>query len=436
MGTTKVLPCDPASISFNALSQPLVSSPHTLASLNSAVDDLICFKRPVVFPTETVYGLAAPALSYSTVMQIFSIKGRPQDNPLIVHVSSIPMLQSLLPPSFVMPPAYAALIHAFWPGPLTLLFPTSPQIPSKVTASHDTVAVRMPSHPVARALIALADTPLAAPSANTSGTPSPTKADHVLRDLFGKVHFILDGGPCKVGVESTVVDGLALDGCLRVLRPGGVTIEDMERVLAAGNLSSRVLVHKRDYHDQTIEHAPTTPGMKYRHYSPSVPVVLLMTSAPPTGKKASTLSDVLSSVLSSHPCNSPAKVGLLAPSDSPLALLPTRLTSYAQVEMQWHAFPLGPIANPSLTAQRLFDGLLTLEGQGVNFIIVEGIEESHEGLAVMNRIRKAAGEIHWINTDSLDSATPFDSSVSTTVVCIHIHVTKAFMVDHYSLDVA
>jgi len=155
---------------------------------------------------------------------------------------------------------------------------------------------------VARALIALANTPLAAPSANTSGTPSPTKAEHVFRDLCNKVRVILDGGPCRVGVESTVVDGLGSDGFLRVLRPGGVTVEDMERVLAARQVSSRVLVHRRDYQDHTIEYAPTTPGMKYRHYSPSVPVVLLMTTSPTNGEKPRALPDVLSTLISSYSC--------------------------------------------------------------------------------------------------------------------------------------
>lgn len=328
------------------------------------------------------------------------------------------MLHSLLPPSFSMPPTYTALIQAFWPGPLTLLFPTSPQIPSIVTASHDTVAIRMPSHPVARALIALANAPLAAPSANTSGKPSPTKAEHVFRDLFSKVRVILDGGPCQVGVESTVVNGLASDGCLRVLRPGGVTVEDMERVLAARHLSSRVLVHRRDYQDQTVEHAPTTPGMKYRHYSPSVPVVLLMTSSPTNGEKPEALPDVLSNVLSSYPCGTPLRLGFLSPCDSSLAILPTRLHAYAQVEIQWHTFPLGPITEPSLTAQRLFDGLLTLEDRGVDLIIAEGIEETHEGLAVMNRIRKAASVIHWIDVNSLTSVMLSDSFVGGVLLAL------------------
>ncbi|KAF8524593.1 DHBP synthase RibB-like alpha/beta domain-containing protein [Hysterangium stoloniferum] len=415
---TQVFPCDPASISFsNSSSEPIISSPQTLASLQIAANDLVSLQVPVVFPTETVYGLAAPALIPSAVSQIFSIKGRPADNPLIVHVSSLEMLKSLLPPSFVMPPAYNILMSTFWPGALTLIFPTTPQIPSIITASRETVAIRMPSHPIARALIALADTPLAAPSANTSTTPSPTKAEHVFHNLSGKVRVILDGGPCNVGVESTVVDGLAADGCLRVLRPGGVTVEDMQRALAgnAGNGQpvSRILVHRRDYQDEALEDAPTTPGMKYRHYSPSVPVVLLMTSSPPGDQKPSPLPDVFSSMLSSYPADITVKIGLLTPSDSSLALLPSRLPAYAEVSLIWHMFPLGPIADPSITAQRLFDGLLTLEREGVDLIIVEGVDEGREGLAVMNRVRKAAGEIYWVNIDWLQ---PIESSCEPIII--------------------
>ncbi|KAF8592233.1 translation factor [Ramaria rubella] len=400
---TQVFPCDSVSISFHPPSaQPQVSSQETLVSLRAAADDLLSLKVPVAFPTETVYGLAASALCSKAVSQIFSIKGRPPDNPLIVHVSSSEMLHSLLPPSFVMPNTYTALIQAFWPGPLTLIFPTSPHIPSIITASHDTVAIRMPSHPIARALIALTNVPLAAPSANTSGSPSPTKAEHVLRDLSGKVRVILDGGPCQIGVESTVVDGLGADGYIRVLRPGGVAVEDIERVLANWVPNPpRVLVHRRDYEDETMESAPTTPGMKYRHYSPSIPVVLLMTSSAPNGRTPSTLPDVFSSILSSYPPNTAIKLGLLSPSDSPLAFLPTRLLAYAQIAIEWHTFPLGPIADPSLTAQRLFDGLLTLEKEGVDMIVIEGVDEAREGLAIMNRVRKAAGEIHWVKLDWL-----------------------------------
>lgn len=397
--TTEVLSCDSSSISFSESdSHPVVSDERTLASLKTAVHDLVSLNVPAVIPTETVYGLAASALNSSAVSQIFAVKGRPADNPLIVHVSSLQMLRSILPPTFDVPPSYNLLMQAFWPGPLTLLFPTSPQIPSIVTAGRETVAVRMSSHPVARALIAMCNVPLAAPSANTSGSPSPTKAEHVSRNLSGKVRVILDGGPCDVGVESTVVDGLNSDGTLRILRPGGVTVEDMERVLTVeGQPPPRILVHRRDYNDEDLENAPTTPGMKYQHYSPSIPVVLLLTSTPPDNQRALSTSETFSIILSSYPPTAPVKIGLLAPSDSSLALFPSNLKNHAEVELQWDYFPLGTIGDPSVTAQRLFDGLLTLEHNGADLIIVEGIEETREGLAVMNRVKKAAGEVHWIN---------------------------------------
>ncbi|KIJ57115.1 hypothetical protein M422DRAFT_149864 [Sphaerobolus stellatus SS14] len=423
--TTQILPCDPTSISFSQKTddadvQPTITSEITLASLQTAVDDLNTLSVPVVMPTETVYGLAAPALVPSAVLQIFSIKGRPSDNPLIVHVSSLGMLRSLLPPTFTMPPAYNALIKAFWPGALTLLFPTSSQIPSIITAGHPTVAIRMPSHPVARALIALANAPLAAPSANTSGSPSHTKAEHSLRNLNGKLRTILDGGPCEVGLESTVLDGLQEDGKLRVLRPGGVTVEDMESVLANAGLETvpEILVHRRDYTDTKLEDAPTTPGMKYRHYSPAVPVVLFMTSPISSSSDTAgnnptrmTVPEALSRILSSFPPSpyKPVKIGLLTPSDSPLSLLPSQYPSFPApsasspppdsdppTPISWHTFPLGQLSNPSLTAQRLFDGLLTLEEEGVDLIVVEGVDEKREGLAVMNRVKKAAGEVVWV----------------------------------------
>jgi len=418
------------------MDEPQITSPTTLAALCTAASDLADLSVPIAMPTETVYGLAAPALVPSAVSQIFSIKGRPADNPLIVHVSSLSMLSDLLPEGYTLSPVYKALIKAFWPGALTLLFPTSSKIPSIITAGHPTVAIRMPSHPVARALIALSNMPLAAPSANTSGSPSPTKASHVLKQLDGKIRTILDGGSCEVGVESTVVDGLKEDGKVRVLRPGGVSVEDIEGVLEREGMHGvEVLVHRRDYEDEALEDAPTTPGMKYRHYSPSVPVVLFITSPPsattPSSSNPSSAASSLSStpllphamrtslpaalsrILSSYPpsASHPISLGLLTPSDSPLSLLPSlypsfpppssSLTASSSTDpptlIKWHTYPLGPLSDPSLTAQRLFDGLLTLEGVGVDLILVEGVDEKREGLAVMNRVRKAAGEVVWVD---------------------------------------
>ncbi|KAF9226497.1 translation factor [Gyrodon lividus] len=400
--STKVLKCDPASISFDGVdNQPHITSPQTLASLQVASRHLLESLQPVAFPTETVYGLAAPALNAEASARIFSTKGRPADNPLIVHVSSDSMLQSLLPPNYTFPVSYKVLIKCFWPGPLTLLFPSDPtKIPSIITANHPTVAIRMPSHPVARALIAISNSPLAAPSANSSGKPSPTRAEHVFRDLEGKIGLILDGGACDVGLESTVVDGLHEDGTIRILRPGGVTVEEIEKALQTaftGDLIPKVLVHRRDFVDDVIEQAPTTPGMKYRHYSPAVPVTLLRTvSIPPRGVETPTPSTLLTSLKSSNISRSPLKVGLLTPLESVVA---KKLLEDPVI--QWHQYALGSLSAPAVIAQRLFDGLLTLESEGVDLILVEEVAEGNEGLAIMNRLQKAAGETCWVDLQSL-----------------------------------
>ncbi|KAA1466686.1 translation factor [Dentipellis sp. KUC8613] len=392
--TTDVLKCDPDSITFDD-GEPDFDDPDTLSHISIA-SHRMKWANPVAFPTETVYGLGALALHEGAAAQIFAIKGRPTDNPLIVHVSSLRMLRSVLPADYTFSRPYDILIRRFWPGPLTLLFPADPAIvPPIITAGHPTVAVRMPAQPVARALIALVAAPLAAPSANSSGKPSPTRAEHVLRDLGGKVGTILDGGPCAVGVESTVLDGLNPDGDLRVLRPGGVTVEDIERVLreemAPGERVPRVLVHRRDFEDAAMEAAPTTPGMKYRHYSPATPVTLLHTGpAPPAGVARIAAADLVASLRSQDAAN-PKKVGLLTPSDS-------RLLQYAKdvPGIAWYPFPLGALADPAVTAQRLFDGLISLDEQGVDLILVEEISEEREGLAVMNRVRKAASDALWV----------------------------------------
>ncbi|KAG5646624.1 hypothetical protein DXG03_002928 [Asterophora parasitica] len=392
--STRILKCDPSSIHFpHDSDQPEITSPETLDALKVAAHHLVDLSEAVAFPTETVYGLGAMALSTPAANRIFTTKGRPADNPLIVHVSSFTMLHSLLPEGYVLSRAYQALIKHFWPGALTLLFPRDAAIvPTIITAGQASVGLRMPSHPVARALIAVANTPLAAPSANTSGKPSPTRADHVFRDLNGKINIILDGGACDVGLESTVVDGLHEDGKIRVLRPGGITVEDIQRVLKEEmhdcDHIPEVLVHRRDYRDEAMEQAPTTPGMKYRHYSPSVPLTLLMTSSqPPTGESSSPVSSFLESLKTTEL----SKVGVLAPSDSALwDLLPTD-------GFEWHRYPLGPTAEPSVSAHRLFDGLLTLEREGVDFMLIEEVKEDREGLAVMNRVRKAAGDVRWIS---------------------------------------
>ena len=390
MSISQVFRCDSASITFNSnvdsSDVPKVNDGETRLSLQAATHHLAALDDVVIIPTETVYGLAANALSPTAVSKIFTTKGRPQDNPLIVHISSLPMLYSILPKTYTLSETYQTLIKSFWPGALTLLFPAEPSvIPRGVTAGHSTVAVRMPAHPVARALIALSGKPLAAPSANSSGKPSPTKVEHVMRDLgaSGKVKVVLDGGACDIGLESTVVDGLGEDGNIRVLRPGGVTVEDMEKALVDAKekegwkVLPKILVHKRDYQDAEVESAPTTPGMKYRHYAPSVPVILLVRSEK---QASSTFPETLDRIKSRFPGS---KIGLLAPSNSSLlAHLPPNILS----------FPLGSQEDSATSAARLFDGLLTLEKEGVCAILIEEISEEREGLAFMNRARKAAGE--------------------------------------------
>ena len=398
--TTQVLSCDPTSIHFPPGSdEPSINSPETLVALRTAAHHLKEKKECVVFPTETVYGLGALALDSDASRKIFTTKNRPPDNPLIVHVSSMTMLRRLLPPDYRMPKHYEALIKRFWPGPLTLLFPNpTGRIPDVITAGHPTVAIRIPSHQIARALIAVADVPLAAPSANSSGRPSPTRAEHVYDDLKDKVRIILDGGPCSVGLESTVVDGLHEDNNLRILRPGGITVEDIEKGLTEDLGGSdapipKVLVHKRDYRDEVMEQAPTTPGMKYRHYSPNVPVTLLCThSIPPQHTTSTSPRDYFSSLRNIPTAQGkPVKVGMLLLSDSPL-----RESVKDVPGVEFHHFVLGSAFDPVTTAQRLFDGFLTLDKMGVDLIVIEEVEEDREGLAIMNRVRKAATESRWL----------------------------------------
>ena len=398
--TTEVLSCDPESIHFpQGSDEPVINSSETLQALRAASYQLKEKKQCVVFPTETVYGIGALALDAGASHQIFTTKNRPPDNPLIVHVSSMTMLRHLLPPDYRLPKHYKTLVRRFWPGPLTLLFPnTVGRVPDIITAGHPTVAIRMPSHPIARALIAVADVPLAAPSANSSGRPSPTRAEHVYDDLKGRVGIILDGGPCLVGLESTVVDGLHEDNNLRILRPGGITVEDIEEALAedfagSGAPVPKVLVHKRDYKDEDMEQAPTTPGMKYRHYSPNVPVTLLCThSIPPKDTTFISPHDYFSSLKDlSKSSAKPVKVGVLLPSDSPLHAFAKDIPG-----VEFHHFALGSTSDPLTTAQRLFDGFLTLDKMGVDLIVIEEVEEDREGLAVMNRVRKASTESRWL----------------------------------------
>ena len=217
----------------------------------------------VGIPTETVYGLAANAWNPEAAKKIYAAKGRPSDNPLIVHIADLEMLKSL---ARVRPQLAYTLADAFWPGPLTMIFPKAKEVPDATTGGLDTIAVRMPSHPVAARLIRESGLPLAAPSANLSGLPSPTKAEHVFQDMNGRIPLILDGGECSVGVESTVI-AVHEDG-VRLLRPGGITVEMLSKYCA-------VTVDDGVLHQLKNGEKALSPGMKYKHYSPKANVIIL-----------------------------------------------------------------------------------------------------------------------------------------------------------------
>ena len=225
--------------------------------------DLLLAGELVAIPTETVYGLAADARNGKAVSDIFKAKGRPSDNPLIVHIADMTQLSALV---LDIPTHATALAEAYWPGPLTMIFRKTAAVPDEVSAGLDTVAVRMPSHPIARQLIALS-CPLAAPSANRSGIPSPTDAVRVAEDMDGRIAAIVDGGVCEFGVESTVVD--VTGECVRVLRPGAVTVPMLEAVVGTVEVDEAVL---RPLENGKIA---ASPGMKYKHYAPSAKVVLV-----------------------------------------------------------------------------------------------------------------------------------------------------------------
>ncbi len=215
-------------------------------------------------PTETVYGLGADGLNPEAVAHIFQAKGRPQDNPLILHIPSADWLERYCEE---IPPEAYTLAERFWPGPLTLILKRKVLVPDAVTAGLDTVGMRCPAHPVTRAIIAAAGVPVAAPSGNTSGRPSPTNVADMLEDMDGKVDAIVDGGPCSVGVESTILD-LTLTPP-RLLRPGGVTLEQLEAVVGSVAVDKAVRQLLRG------DEQPRAPGMKYRHYAPKAPVTVV-----------------------------------------------------------------------------------------------------------------------------------------------------------------
>ncbi|MCJ7806324.1 MAG: L-threonylcarbamoyladenylate synthase [Clostridia bacterium] len=304
----------------------------------------------VAFPTETVYGLGAAATDAQAVKRIFKAKGRPSDNPLIVHIADIEQLNAVV--KTISTRAFMLAEH-FWPGPLSLILPRADKIPAVVSAGLPTVAVRMPDHQVALDLIRAAKVPIAAPSANRSGRPSPTSFRHVLEDLAGRIDAVIRSDTCPIGLESTVLD---LTGPRPViLRPGGVSREELEAVL---NCRVPVLGLNK------ASGIPHSPGMKYRHYSPQAPLVLI------TGLAKRRLL-LIESIVESY-----RRQGLS------VGLLNSAIQEYMPLK-----------AGPEMLAVHLYDSLRQMDHRDVDLILAEETEIQGLGLAVMNRLRKAATRI-------------------------------------------
>ncbi|KAF2115300.1 translation initiation protein Sua5 [Lophiotrema nucula] len=438
---TNILPVDPTKLGKISASQSAdtlieewdiqYQEGADLQHLRRAAEELKNTDTPVAFPTETVYGLGGDATRSSATRAIFAAKGRPADNPLIVHVHSIAQLRKLLrgkngkeDGSDPMPEIYKTLIRKFWPGPLTMIMP-NPEgsvLAPEVTAGLNTFGARMPRSILALALMRMSGVPVAAPSANASTRPSPTAAEHVKDDLDGRIHTIIDGGPCEVGVESTVVDGLSSPPT--ILRPGGVTVEQLRQ---CEGWESVVVGYKDASYEKGNK--PRAPGMKYRHYSPKATVILYE-----VGSRAPSKEDLLQHVQGQK------SIGIVRTTSWPQALgLPVKRESNGATHqtngmspalhapstsepgtqhsnllksMIQHQIPhaehfllsedassisdgwdinLG--ANVEDVARGLFSALRELDKKGVDIIFVEGIDDTagnNIATAVMNRVRKAA----------------------------------------------
>lgn len=325
------------------------SYPHITQAANKLKENEV-----VAFPTETVYGLGANAFSDEAVHKIFEAKGRPSDNPLIVHIASKEQLYDFVDEI----PEYALLlIKEFWPGPLTLVLrKKGEELSDLVTAGLDTVGVRMPDHPIALALLKEANVPVAAPSANRSGKPSPTQASHVYDDLQGRISGIIDGGSTGVGVESTVID--CTTTIPTILRPGGVTKEQMEAVVGEVRVD-QALVEEG--------HAPKSPGMKYTHYAPNAPVIVVDGSH-----------GFLQQLIDQYEKEG-KKVGVLTTTEAKNDFRASKVLA------------CGSRANLQTVAAQLYDVLRQFDQEDVDLILSESFPQVDVGVAVMNRLLKAAG---------------------------------------------
>jgi len=314
----------------------------------------------VSFPTETVYGLGANALDKDAVIKIFEAKGRPQDNPLIVHISDFDEIEPLV---LEIPETAKKLMEKFWPGPMTIIFKKSALIPDETSAGLDCVGIRMPSNPVARAIIKASGVPIAAPSANISGRPSPTDVESCIEDLSGKIDMIVGGEKCQVGVESTVIDCTIYPPC--VLRPGGITLEMLKSV------ENNIYIDPAIMKKPDADFKPKAPGMKYRHYAPKAPVKIIEGDPEKTIAK---INEIVQNYIDEG-----KKVGIIATDET--------MDQYKNGIV----VSLGSRNDMSNIARNLFETLRSFDDKDVNLILSESFAEEGVGIAVMNRLKKAAG---------------------------------------------
>ncbi|GAA0064074.1 L-threonylcarbamoyladenylate synthase [Clostridium sp. CTA-1] len=314
----------------------------------------------VVFPTETVYGLGANALDKDAVKKIFEAKGRPQDNPLIVHISKVKDIEKLVEK---IPPIAQKLMDKFWPGPMTIILKKKDIIPNETSAGLDSIGIRMPSNKIAMELISMAGVPIAAPSANLSGKPSPTDLETCVGDLDGRVNAILGGDNSEVGVESTVIDCTIDPPC--ILRPGGITLEMLKEV------DSNIYIDPAIMKKPDKELRPKAPGMKYRHYAPKAPLKIIKGDLNKTIEK---INEMVQNYIDAE-----KKVGIIATDET--------IDNYKKGEV----VSIGSRKDLNTIAHNLFYVLRTFDEKNVDLILSEAFEEKDMGVAIMNRLKKSAG---------------------------------------------
>ncbi len=331
-----------------------ITDPETQAGEISAAASILRSGGLLGIPTETVYGLGADGLDPEAVRHIFEAKGRPQDNPLILHVPDAGWLERYCRN---IPAAAYRLAERFWPGPLTMILPRRDCVPDVTTAGLDTVGVRCPDHPVTLAIIRAAGTPVAAPSGNLSGRPSPTCAAHMAEDMDGRIDGIVDGGPCGVGVESTIIDLTA--PVPRLLRPGGLPLASLREARGAVAVDQAVL------RPLAAGERPKAPGMKYRHYAPKAPVTVVTGDSRRTAR-----------YIGEH---AGERAGVIC------------FEEYRDQFPERVVVSIGSALDKEEQARRVFDALRSFDATGVAAIFAQCPGESGLGLAIANRLKKAAG---------------------------------------------